>query len=93
MQNDQIIKNLFGEEEKQNLKQIKSNLFSIKEEVSMKEKSSINNSLMGLNDQASNHNMIISHANLVIKEIENEDEDRSPSRLIDKRAPIVLNNQ
>lgn len=59
----------------------------------MKEKSSINNSLMGLNDQGSNHNLIISHANLVIKEIENEDEEKSPSILIDKNIfPIVTNN-
>jgi hypothetical protein len=75
------------------VKQIKSNLFSIKEEVSIKEKSSVNNSLMGLNDHGSNHNLIFSHANLVIKEIENEDEEKSPSRLIDKHpAPISINN-
>lgn len=35
----------------------------------MKEKSSMSNSLMGLNDPASNHNFIASDSNLVIKEI------------------------
>lgn len=40
----------------------------------MKEKSSMNNSLMGLNDPSSNHNFRVSGSNMVIKEIKSEEE-------------------